>query len=47
MIFLGWVFILWAAYLAFKHRHNLKNAKKIIIWDCCFAFLRHNDAFYG
>lgn len=39
MIFLGWVFILWAAYLAFKHRHNLKNAKKIIIGIVALLFL--------
>lgn len=39
MIFLGWVFILWAAYLAFKHRHNLKNAKKIVIGIVALLFL--------
>lgn len=39
MIFLGWVFILWAAYLAFKHRHNLKNAKKIVIGIVTLLFL--------
>lgn len=27
----GWILILWAAYLLFKHRKNLKGAKKLII----------------
>ena len=27
----GWILILWAVYLLFKHRKNLKGAKKLII----------------
>lgn len=47
IIFLGWLFILWAAYLAFKHRHNFKNEKKIVIGIVALLLCRYNYAFYG
>ena len=39
MIFLGWIFILWAAYLLLNHRHNVKDSKKLIVGIVSLVFL--------
>ena len=39
MIFLGWIFILWAAYLLLNHRHNIKDSKKLIVGIVSLVFL--------
>ncbi len=39
MIFLGWIFILWAAYLLLNHRHNIKGSKKLIVGIVSLVFL--------
>lgn len=39
MIFLGWIFILWAAYLLLNHRHNIKDSKKLIVGIFSLVFL--------